>query len=149
MVDVMVKEETIVEELGYICNVYGGLLRPTDVVLWADEHPNSSLHNLFEWNDERAGDLYRYWQARKLIASVKVTMEVNENKKCVRAYVSLCEDRLLGGGYRLLVDVLNDANTRRALLSQALAEMNRVLRKYRQLEELAGLQSEIDKLEAL
>lgn len=39
--------------------------------------PDSPLHPLFEWDDSIAGDLHRQNQARTLIRTVKVDLQVN------------------------------------------------------------------------
>lgn len=57
----------------------------------------------------------------------------------VKCYVSLQDDRRANEGYRFIVDVLHDADARERLLSEALAELERVERTYKQLKELAPI----------
>lgn len=44
-------------------------------VLDAARDPESPLHSMFEWDDEKAADEWRIEQARRLIRTVKLTVE--------------------------------------------------------------------------
>jgi hypothetical protein len=46
-------------------------LTPQTVVS-AATNPTSPLHNYFQWDDGKAADSYRLWQARQLIKSIKI-----------------------------------------------------------------------------
>ena len=117
---------------------HGGILRPEDVVATAAD-PKSILHGQFEWDDGKAAQEYRLWQARHLIR-VCVTIIPQAESGEIRAYVSLKADREApGGGYRALVDVLKDDELRRQLLAEALEEMEVFRSKYRRLRELAPI----------
>lgn len=125
------------EELQSIADSHDGVLRAHDVVSFARD-PSTSLHSRFEWNNGKAAHEYRLWQARQLIR-VSVTMLPKVDTE-YRAFVSLMPDRKEeGGGYRRTIDVLTKKSSRDQLLSQALAELERLQAKYEQLEELAGV----------
>ena len=112
-----------------------GVLRPEDIVNAAKpaKHP---LHECFEWDDEKAGHDYWLWQARQIIRVC--VLLVNGAVKPVRAYVSLMADRTgEGGGYRHLVDVMSDDESRMQMLAEALDELRGFQQKYRHLKELA------------
>ena len=122
------------EELEAIRKQSGGVLQPADVIEYARD-PDTALHGAFCWDDTEAAAQYRLWQARMVIR-VCVTIREEVKGPPIRAYVSLQEDR--GDvGYRLLDDVMSDAEMRAKLLSQALAELNRWKMRYQQLKELA------------
>lgn len=124
----------IVEELNAIARRHNGLLRPIDVVDFAREK-TTALHSRFEWDDTKAAEEYRLWQARELI-HVAVTV-IPGTKEKIQAFVSLNSDRQKdGGGYRYLVDVMSDPNQRARLLQEAFEEFKRWENKYRQLQEL-------------
>lgn len=109
-----------------------GLLRPEDAIEWARSHKDSALYGAIDWNDATAAHSYRLWQVRQLIA-VHV---VNENN--VRRMVSLSIDRVTsGGGYRALDDVMASQSLREVMLTDALAELERIKLKYETLTELA------------
>lgn len=114
-----------------------GILRPENVVAFAKDEA-SALHSKFEWNNTKAGHEYRLWQARELIAVVKV--RIPETNGEYRAFVSLQADReKKGGGYRSLVTVLSEKNRRQQFLQEALAEFDRWQQKYESLVELAEI----------
>jgi len=134
----------IVTELKKIAKANGGLLQPNAVVEAA--RPESSpLHSRFEWNDGKAAEEYRIWQARQLI---RVTVEVMDRTgESFDVFVSLSPDRQReSGGYRVLTDVLSDTDMRAQLLKDALAELELFREKYRQLKELAAVFSAIKKV---
>jgi len=125
------------EELELIRSENDGILRPADVVEYARD-PQTALHERFEWNDTKAAEQYRLWQARELIRVV-VKTEPTKND-ATRVYVSLTDDRRNdGGGYRTLDDVMRSHTMRQALLKQAYADMVRFETTYRQLSELASV----------
>ena len=92
----------------------GGVITVDDVLDHASDE-TSPLHRHFEWDDSAAAREYRRWQARALIAKCRITMEYRDDTE-VRAFVSLPSDRSTGGGYRLMVDVLDDDSRRRDLM---------------------------------
>lgn len=83
----------------------GGVLT-TEAVLEDAEDEDSPLHSHFEWDDSKAAANYRKWQARELIAKVRITREAGGDER-VRVFVSVPSDRA-EGGYRLMDDVAND-----------------------------------------
>jgi hypothetical protein len=52
----------------------GGKLKPHDVVD-AARYEDSPLHPAFEWDDSKAAEAHRLWQARTLIRSVEIIIE--------------------------------------------------------------------------
>ena len=113
-----------------------GVLTAADVVA-AARHPDHPLHSKFEWDDDKAADKYRLWQARHMIINVMVLAPTGKE---VRAFVSLQDDRQEDeGGYRALVDVMTNADSRKRLLSEALAEFKRWEAKYELLQELVPI----------
>jgi len=134
----------IQKELETIRKRHNGLLRPADVVEFAKDKA-TALHGQFTWDDGKAAEEYRLWQARMIIR-VTVSVMPKVEKEC-RAYVSLMNDRQRdGGGYRSMVSVLSDAERREALLQEALAELNVFRRKYALLKELAPVFAAIDEI---
>ena len=132
------------KELEKIRKANRGVLKPRQIVNAAARkaHP---LHDSFEWDDTKAGDEYRLWQARHLIRVCVVML--NGNEKPVRTYVSMMDDRTTtGGGYRHLVDVMSDEESRMQLLSEALSDLNGLRRKYRGLRELAPVFEAADEI---
>lgn len=107
------------------------LLIVEDALDWASSHRNSELAKNLEWDDAKAGHEHRLNQMRKLIA-VHVTFSGGERKM-----VSLTIDRVKpGGGYRDIDDVLRTRSLYDIMLSDALAELERLEKKYQHIKSL-------------
>lgn len=116
-----------------------GRLSPKLVVAWARGHRQSALHSYFEWDDTKAAERHRIWQARELIVSVEA---VYEDGKRRQVYVSPVSARGRGG-YVALTHVMSSAQMRREFLDQALEELERVCNRYNDLAELAGVREAV------
>lgn len=115
----------------------GGLIRPKDVVEFARD-PDTELHSCFEWDNDKAGDKYRLWQARQIIR-LTITI-IPATNKSNRMFVSLQNDRAqTDGGYRMTVNVLKNKTLRRQMIEEARLEIRRLEDKYGHLLELAQL----------
>jgi hypothetical protein len=117
------------------------LLTAEEVVEWAKNHQTSALHATFEWDNRKAAEEYRIWQARRLIA-IHITVEEG-----ARRFVSLSIDRSRdGGGYRDINDVLANKSLHEVLLEDALKELDRMQLKFDRLKELKPIWRERDKI---
>lgn len=117
-----------------------GRLSAKRVVEWAKSHRESALHRCFQWNDSKAAQQWRLWQARQLIVSVEVKYE--DGKKH-QVYVSPVAIRKDNAGYARLSTILSNAQLRMQYLDQALAELERICARYNDLAELSGIRTEI------
>lgn len=117
-----------------------GIISPSAAVTWARKHTKSHLHASLEWDDEVAGERYRVWQVRALIAVHIVDAEGG------RRFVSLSVDRKHDGsnGYRELGDVVARPDLREIMLSDALSELERIQARYNKLTELAPVWEQAD-----
>lgn len=113
-----------------------GLLKLSDVVDRASD-PANPLHRYFEWDDTVAARKWRLEQARVIVSSLTVYNEALKIK--VRALSSLEVDRMQGGGYRWTMDVMERVDLREELLATALAELNRLASRYKDLQELSAV----------
>lgn len=138
----------VAEELEQIRQSHGGLLKPEDVVKFASDE-RTALHAEFEWDDAKASAEYRLEQARRVIrVAVTVLPSPHSDQPPVRAYVSVCSDRVQpGGGYRALADVMTDDDLRAELVAEAMSEVKRWRRKYERLRELVPIFRAIDRVE--
>jgi len=143
------KRELIRAELDVICQHNGGLLRPDDVVKFA-RNKRTALHSEFEWDDSKASAEYRLEQARRVIrVLVTVLPSPHAGQEPVRAYVSVCSDRVQpGGGYRSMADAMTNEEMRSELVTEALGEVQRWRRKYERMRELVPIFRAIDKVDA-
>jgi hypothetical protein len=131
------RKQQVAAELEALAAAKGRLV-PKRVVDWARTHRKSALHACFEWNNSRAAEQYRLWQARELIVSVQVTYADGKRRQ---VYVSPIVSR--PQGYRRLVDVMSDETLRAQFLAQALEDLQRVCDKYIDLTELAGVRAAV------
>ncbi|MDQ5917088.1 MAG: hypothetical protein QG660_197 [Pseudomonadota bacterium] len=133
-------------ELVRLNEEHGGCLAPSVVVECA-RNEASALHGLFDWDDTEAARLWRLEQARGVLR-LCVTV-IKEDTPPVRMFVSLTPDRKqVGGGYRSIYTVLDDAELRQQMLDDAMAEMRMFRRKYEALRALGPLWDAIDRIEA-
>ena len=131
------KKSKVSQELEKISKRHFGILRPRDVVKYAED-PDTALHDKFEWDDSLAGAKYRLQQAAEIIR-VQVQASPIENKT-MRVYVSCASERASKDhGYRPLESVMGDKLLRKAYLSQALAELESWQNNYHHLTELAKI----------
>lgn len=142
------KHDLIKTELEYVRRESGGLLRPEDVLSFAEKNPESALYSQFEWDDTEAAKGFRLAQARAVIRVAVIVDPASSDEK-IRAYVSLSTDRATKSGYRAFVEVLDDEILRQQLLLDALTELKKFQNKYdklRQLTELHPVFSAIDQV---
>lgn len=128
---------TIRQELIELQQQAGGLLQVETAVEWAAEHTGSALHKSLEWDNDKAGHEWRCHQIRRLIAIHVI------NDDGARQMVSLTIDRG-DGGYRNLDAVMAAPDLRSVLLNDALAELERVQRRYENITELSKVWEEAD-----
>ena len=124
----------------------GGAVSPYAVVERAKPKSNP-LHKYFEWDNKKASHNYRLWQARMLIRVTVITLPNTTEE--IRAYVSLLDDRNNEGGYRATIDVLENEDWCRALLTQAYKDFMVFKNKYNQLVEFAPVFEAYDKIAAV
>lgn len=115
---------------------HGGILRPRDVVDEARDE-NNVLHNYFEWDDAKAADEHRLWQARQLITYEFQTVESKEPEQ---VYFSLPSQREKPDGGYFRIDIIEDDPLKlEELKKEAARELRRVNEKYRKIAELGAV----------
>ena len=55
-----------------------GSYSPADLVEFAANNPDSELHSMFVWDNQKAAEEHRLWQAREIITRYAVRIEVGE-----------------------------------------------------------------------
>lgn len=117
-----------------------GILHPRLVVEWARDNPRSALHAAIEWDDTKAAEEYRVWQVRHLI---RLNIQQDSGTP---TFVSLSIDRMKGGGYRAVSDVIAAPDLRAIMLRDALAELERMQAKYESLTALSDVWEAADRV---
>ena len=101
--EVEITDESVTEALERIAkDDTDGLVQPAAVVDQARD-PKSPLHRYFEWDDNEAAEQYRLYQARNLIARVKIVYE-DPNQSNLK-YVSVSVTTVKGGARRGYVPI--------------------------------------------
>jgi hypothetical protein len=133
------------QELMRIQAESNGELTPKQVVNSA-KNPKSPLHDWFEWDNDKASELYRLTQARTLINQIDIEIKYDgNNKKRQRAFVNVMKMGDNGAFdksdkvYVSLETALTNDDYRRQTLTKALAEIAYWKEKYESYEELSDI----------
>ena len=129
------------EELERIRTWHNGRLTQ-EMVVEAARDPGAPLHPHFEWDDQKAADKWRLEQAGDMIRSIAVVISEEDDKRPVRAFVSVVRDD--DRSYTSTVHALSDADLRQQVLSQAFRELDAWRHRYAELVELAQVFAVID-----
>ena len=99
----------------------GGFLQAMNVVD-ASRKKSDPLHHFFEWNDTAAGEKWREQQARVLIGSVVVEVEIDGQTVGQRALESV---HIKGGStaYTNLDTVMKNPNFRKQMVDELMSIM--------------------------
>jgi len=136
---------------------HDGKLDPGAVVAAASPK-TSVLHQFFCWDDDKAAELYRLCQARRLIRVQVHYIPTETREVAVRAWASLESQRTHGpecqgedaeepsGSYHPIQVVMQDDTLRAEFLEQCKADAKRFAAKYRTLAAAADVISAIDRL---
>jgi hypothetical protein len=119
-----------------------GDLTPAEVVRQS-QADTAVLHSYFEWDDGKAGPLYRQEQARHLLRSivVKIEREQSETPLIVRAFhpvsaVGDGEDEQ-GQSYVNTIRIWSEPALRQQVLARAMSELQALEKRYAEYSELA------------
>jgi hypothetical protein len=132
--------DSLTDELTALRNA-NGLINPVEAVNWARRNRKSKLHAHLTWDDGIAGERYRVWQIRELIS---VHIVDNEGG---RRFVSLSVDRGTGG-YRPIGEIIGRVDLREIMVADALADLERMQRRYEKLTELQTIWAAADEVKA-
>ena len=122
-----------------------GRLTP-EAVVEAARSEDDPMHSYFEWDDAKAGEKYRVDQARTLIRSVRVEVEVGERVVKTVAYVrdpSVSDD---AQGYRAVRRIAADPDDARAALVAEFARAASALKRARDLAVAFDLAEQIGEM---
>lgn len=112
---------------------HGGRLTPKNVVeaARADNHP---LHPYFEWDRDKAAQLYLEEQARTIIRCVRVIDEEGTERP---AFLSIKDKS--GTSYRSIEDVLESRDLQLLVMKQAERDLEAFQERYRELTDICDL----------
>ena len=139
-----VSAQTAGEELARIEREKGALT--PELVVDESREEKAPLHPAFEWNDRKAAERYRIVQAGSLIRNVTVKIDEVPRMEPVRAFVNGAPVGKRKGVFVSIKNAMDDEYGRETVVARAMAELERVKEKYKDLQELAGIFAEIDRL---
>jgi hypothetical protein len=116
-------------------------------------NPSCPFHSDFEWDDDKAGELYRLSQAAGILRRWKgILVRQNSETKSIEVSVerrveSPKKERGRGKpSYIPVEDILGDKDLREEMLRTVLNELKAYRRRYAKLHELAAVWYELDML---
>lgn len=80
--------QAVGNEIENLMREKGGELTPHDVVNHA-KSKTSILHDYFEWDNKRASEQFRTWQARKILGSIIEVVVVEKKNQEVRSFFNV------------------------------------------------------------
>lgn len=104
------------------------------------KHP---LHNEFPWDDKKAAHEHRLNIARKIIASVRVSIVTETRQIKTVAYVR-DPAAMPKQGYRAISHIVNERDTARETLTQEVSRIQSLLERAREIADVLDLSEELD-----
>lgn len=119
-------------------------VKPEEIVDKARDE-STELHKCFEWDDTKAAEKYRVYQARQIVCHL-IVKEVDDEpqKQEVRFFYKTDSQE----GYKPTSYIIRNKDEYHKLLDRALTELKAFQRKYSTLKELDGLFDAINALTA-
>lgn len=119
-------------------------VKPEEIVDKARDE-STELHKCFEWDDTKAAEKYRVYQARQIVCHL-IIKEVNNEpqKQEVRFFYKTDSQE----GYKPVSYIMRNEDEYQKLLDRALSELKAFQKKYSTLKELDGLFDAINALTA-
>ncbi len=116
------------------------------IVLEAAKDADSVLHDVFEWDDNIAGEKYRLLQARLLINSVHVKIDGQTSQAYFNTRVQI--GGVMQQGYFPVARVMSDREVHDAVLRDAVRDIEIAQEKYKEISEIQGVinQKKLDKV---
>lgn len=132
-----------------------GNLSPRLIVEKAKDK-NSPLHKYFEWNDSKAGEGYRLWQARMLINRITITISGEQVPKYENCSITIREvnedgdrEEVVIKGYKTYQEIKSSEEYKQEILLRALREIESWKSTYDRYSEFKNINKEIDKTSKL
>lgn len=107
---------------------------------------SSPIHKLFVWDDEKAAEAYRVYQARRVINQIRVMHVKTEAVGPAFVHVSRSDGTTRRDGYMATDTALADPALRAGVLRDALRHLEGVRHRYSSLTELAPVWKAVDEV---
>lgn len=113
-------------------------LKP-EIVVRAAQPKDSPIHECFEWDNSRAGNSWRKWQAQQLMSKLDLVIEYKGEEKIQRAFFNIETETKIGRAYIPLEIVFKDRGMRNQVIEQAMKELTGWQGRYESYQELADI----------
>lgn len=116
-------------------------------VIESAKSKRSPLHNEFTWDTQEALRKNLETEARNLIQAYHIIVITPSGPVRTRHFVSLSSDRVNGGGYRTVHEVMGDEVARAQLLQDAMLQLEAFKSRFNSLTELSVVFEAIKEVE--
>lgn len=113
---------------------------PQNIVDYAEAHPKSELHKCFTWDDTKAANEWRKYEARQVVRLLVFEDEDNEEPTKIRVLQKTAE------AYKPVTQIIRNEDEYKELLKRAKAELASFKERYKTLVELESVLEAIDAL---
>jgi hypothetical protein len=116
----------------------GNTLHPAAVVE-AAKPKSSPIHDFFEWDNTRAGQKYREWQARYLLGRIEVIVTIDGQEDQMRAFHNITVEQNNSGldrGYVTLKDIEESEEYLETVMENCKRDATALYKRYHQYERL-------------
>lgn len=138
-----IEREAIRAALAKIAAKNGGRLTE-DAILVAAKHADSVLHDIFEWDNKKAGHAWRIEQARELIRSVRVVTKTDRTTISTVCYVRDPDAAADEQGYVSVASLVGETERARAVLVAEFSRAAAALRRARELAIVFDMEGEVE-----
>ena len=136
--------ETVLNEITQLANSKESKdVKPQEIVLYAEQNPDSELYKCFEWDDKAAANNWRVQQARSIVCSIVVTHE-NDDKPNEPHHIRVIQQSAETKAYKPIS--LMNATEYEKSVREAWDYFRRGKEKYRYLKD-TGLQAVMDMID--
>ena len=115
-------------------------------ILKQAQKKTSKLHDLFEWNNTKAGELWRLQQARVFINEIKIIIEEKEYYAFENVSIQT-EANESSREYFERSEILSDETLRQQVIAKALEQLKYWKEKYKQYNEFEPIIKQIEAFE--
>ena len=112
---------------------------PQNLVDYAEEHPDSELHKCFTWDDSKAANSWRKYEARQVMRCLVYKDESDEEESVqIRVLQNVRQE------YKPVRQIVMDNDEYKALIKRAKAELASFRERYKGITELETVLEAID-----
>ena len=136
------KKQAVAERLAEIAALNDGRITP-DMVLADASNPDSPMHDLIEWDDEKAAHKHRLQQCRNILSTVTYKWERIDRVMTAPAYVRDPEADGSVQGYVSIAKLATEEDLARDAMRAEIRRVMSTLARAQAIAEVLGLVSEL------